>query len=177
MKIQSAQKAPLFTTQDVKGNTIKLADFKGKKVLLSFHRNVGCPVCNLRFHTLKQNAAYFEANNLVMLHIYESSAEKMKEYLNGEENETIMIPNPSQDLYKLYAVERSMLKFLKGLFSGALAKVKQGTKLFKNKIKQDGNLDRIGADFLIDEDGKVQIAYYGKYLGDNLPLEEIKKAL
>lgn len=175
MKIKEQQIAPTFTIQDVNGNTIKLSDLKGKKVLLAFNRNVGCPVCNLRYHELMQNQELFNQKNLVVLSIYESSAEKMKTYLEGETIYSTMIPNPDLSLYKLYAVERSKAKVFKGMFNGLMGKMKAGYKLFPKKIKQDGNMDRIGAEFLIDENGIVKKAYYGKFVGDHLPIESIKQ--
>jgi hypothetical protein len=52
--------------------------------------------------------------------------------------------------------------------------MKTGKKLFKKKMKQDGNANRMGADFLIDENGKIAVAYYGKYVGDHLSISQIK---
>lgn len=174
MKISPSQEAPNFTVKDVNGTTVNLADYKGKKMMLTFYRNVGCPVCNLRFHELQAQADSFKAKGLILLAIYESTAENMKQYLEGENPYALMIPNPEQDLYKLYDIDRSMGKMMKGMFHGAMIKMGKGKKLFKRQIKQDGNSNRIGADFLINENGKVQTAYYGKYIGDHLPMSEIK---
>ena len=177
MKIKPPQTAPIFTIADVNGNTINLADYKGKKVMLTFYRNVGCPVCNLRFHELQGQSDYFKSKGLVLLAVYESSTESMKQYLEGESPYAKMIPNPDQRLYQLYDIDRSMGKVMKGMFHGAMGKMKQGKKLFNKKIKQDGNSNRIGADFLIDESGKVVTAYYGKFIGDHLSIEKIKSFL
>ena len=177
MKIKPKQTAPAFTTQDVYGSSVNLADFKGQKVLLSFYRNVGCPVCNVRFHELQQEAAYFQSKGLVVLAVYESSAENMKHYLENDTVYAKMIPNPDLSIYSLYEVERSMGKLMKGMFHGAMGKMKKGKKLFKKKIEQDGSKDRVGADFLISEDGTIHTAYYGKYVGDHLPISEIKQFL
>lgn len=174
-KIQANQKAPTFAIKDVNGKNINLSDYKGKKVLLTFYRNVGCPVCNLRFHELEEQADYFKSKGLVVLAVYESSAENMKKYLEGETFYANMIPNPEQNLYSLYHIDDSMGKMMKGMFHGAMGKMKKGKKQFKTKIKQDGNKSTIGADFLIDENGTVTTAYYGKYIGDHLPLDDIKK--
>jgi thioredoxin-dependent peroxiredoxin len=177
MKIQAPQEAPLFSIKDVNGTSVNLADYKGKKVMLTFYRNVGCPVCNVRFHELEEQAAYFKSKGMILLAIYESTADNMKKYLDGESVFATMIPNPEQNLYELYDIDRSMGKMMKGMFHGAMGKMKKGKKLFKQKIKQDGNSNRIGADFLIDEKGNVQTAYYGKYVGDHLPLNDIKSFL
>jgi thioredoxin-dependent peroxiredoxin len=177
MKIQAPQEAPLFSIKDVNGTSVNLADYKGKKVMLTFYRNVGCPVCNVRFHELEEQASYFKSKGMILLAIYESTADNMKKYLEGEAVFATMIPNPEQNLYELYDIDRSMGKMMKGMFHGAMGKMKKGKKLFKQKIKQDGNSNRIGADFLIDEKGNVQTAYYGKYVGDHLPLNDIKNFL
>lgn len=176
-RIAPSQAAPSFLTTDVNGLPVNLSNYKGKKILLSFYRNVGCPVCNLRFHELQEQAQYFESKNLIVLAIYESTADNMKQYLDGEKFYATMVPNPDESLYHLYNIERSGGKMMKGMFRGAMGKMGKGKKLFKTKIKQDGNANRIGADFLIDENGIVEIAHYGKFVGDHLPLSDIKKLL
>lgn len=177
MKIKPPQTAPAFTIKDVYGTTVNLANYKGKKVLLTFYRNVGCPICNLRFHELQEQAASFKSNGLIVLAVYESTAENIKQYMDGETFYATMIPNPDQSLYKLYDIERSGGKMLKGMFHGAMGKMKKGKALFKKKIELDGSANRISADFLIDENGNVQTAYYGKYIGDHLPIDKIKQFL
>jgi peroxiredoxin len=177
MKITASQQAPSFTVKDVNNVQVNLAGLKGKKVLLSFYRNVGCPICNLRFHELQEQAAYFKEKNVIVLAVYESSQENMKKYLQGETPYAVMIPNSDQSLYELYMIDNSMGKMMKGMFHGAMGKMKEGKKLFIQKIKQDGNTGRIGADFLINENGIVQKAYYGKFVGDHLALTEIKNLL
>lgn len=177
MKIRPSQAAPDFSIKDINGAAVNLSDYKGKKVMLTFYRNVGCPICNLRFHELQEQAGYFKSKGLVMLAVYESTAENMKQYLEGEECYSTMIPNPDQRLYKLYGIERSSGKLIKGMVHGAMGKMKEGKALFKKKIKLDGNTNRISADFLIDENGNVKTAYYGKFIGDHLPIEDIKRFL
>ncbi len=176
-RIKPPQAAPLFSIKDVTGKEINLANLKGKKVMLTFYRNAGCPICNLRFHELQQQAEYFKSKGLVLLAVYESTATNMQKYIGNEQFYASMIPNPDQSLYKLYDIERSMGKVMKGMFHGAMGKMNKGKKLFKTKVDSDGNANRISADFLIDENGKVQTAYYGKYVGDQLPVSEIKKFL
>lgn len=173
MKINVNDTAPDFISKDVNGNTVNLSAFKGKKVLLTFYRNVGCPVCNLRFHELSQHDSFFKANNVILIAVYESNSENMLTYLADEEVYPHMIPDSSLQLYTLYDLERSTGKVLKSMFKGAMGKMKKGKKLFKTEIKQDGNANRIGAEFLIDENGIVSIAHYGSYIGDDLPIEQI----
>jgi peroxiredoxin Q/BCP len=177
MEIKPGIAAPAFTIMDLNGKQVNLSDFKGKKILLTFYRNVGCPICNLRFHEIQEQSEYFKSKNLIVLAVYESSAENMKKYLAGENPYAVMLPNPEQNLYHLYDIERSKLKAFNSVFHGAISKAKKGTELFKTKMKQDGNGSTIGADFLIDENGIVNTAYYGKFIGDHLPVASIKSFL
>lgn len=177
MTIQTNQPAPSFTIKDVNGKDISLSDFKGKKILLTFYRNVGCPICNLRFHELQLHSDYFTAKGLTLIAVYESTAENMKQYLENEKFNAIMIPNSDLSLYNLYSIENSIWKMTKGMFNGAMGKMNDGKKLFKKDIEQDGNTFRISADFLIDEKGNIQTAYYGKFIGDHLPIDDINKFL
>lgn len=175
MKLKKNVVAPNFITKDVYGKTINLENYRGNKVLLMFNRNVGCPICNLQYHSLSQNADYFRENGVVVLSVYESTTENMKVYLEGATTFSTMIPNPDLGLYKLYGVERHIGKVMKGLLYGAIEKMKKGKILFSKKIKQDGNNDRINAEFFIDENGLIKKVHFGEFIGDHLTLDKIKQ--
>ena len=169
---------PDFTVKDVNGKTISLSDYRGKKILMTFYRNVGCPICNLRFHEIQEKAELFKSNNMSVVAVYESSPENMRKYLGNENPYAVMVPNQEHDLYHHYGIEKSPGKVFGGLFHGAIGKAARGKKLFGGQaVQQDGNGNTIGADFLVAEDGMVHTAYYGKFLSDHLPMEDIIKFL
>lgn len=177
MKLNALQSAPLFSTHDIYGTTINLQQFKGQKVYLAFERNAGCPVCNLRMNELLKQADVFASAGVKMIFVYESPVDTMKEYLGDNTYPFHFVADPKNTLYNLYGVERSLLKVLQSLFHGLMAKVKEGTKLFRKPMKQDGHMDRIPAEFIIDETGKIKLAHYGRFVGDHLSLEVLKKSL
>lgn len=171
MSLSVLQQAPDFTTTDVYGQSLQLKKLQGKKVYLAFERNAGCPVCNLRMHTLLKNADYFAANKIEVWVVYESSIEKMNEYLGSNTYPFHFIADPQNKLYQLYFVEQSMGKLMRSLFNGLLSKAMEGKKRFKKAISQDGHTTTIPSEFLIDEKGKLSIVHYGRFVGDHLPLE------
>ena len=173
MSLSLHQPAPDFNTTDVYGQSVQLKKLQGKKIYLAFERNAGCPVCNLRMHTLLKNADYFSKNNIEVLMVYESSLHKMKEYLGGNTYPFHFIADPDNQLYKLYFVEQSLSKFFKSLFNGLLSKAMEGKKLFKKAISQDGHTTTIPSEFMIDENGKLSTVHYGRFVGDHLPMEAI----
>lgn len=60
-------KAPDFTLEDNKGNMVSLSDFKGKKVLLSWHPLAWTSVCTDQMRALEANKDKFDALNAVAL--------------------------------------------------------------------------------------------------------------
>ena len=177
MKLQASQSAPDFAVTDLNGNTVQLSAFKGKKVYLTFYRNVGCPVCNLRFHELLPLEKEFQAKGVIVLAVYESSAANLKRYIGNENYYTIMIANPEFELYEKYTIERSTIKLLSSLYKGVIGKAEQGKKLYKQKFDQDGHANLMGGEFLIDENGKIVTAHYNQFIGDHLPVKDIKAFL
>jgi thioredoxin-dependent peroxiredoxin len=177
MKLKNHQLAPHFNTRDVYGNELDLRKLRGQKLYLVFERNAGCPVCNLHTHDLLKRSRAFESNQVKVVMVYESPDVVMKEYL-GENNYPFhFVSDPKNDLYNLYGVERSFLKVFKALFNGIMSRIKKGNKLFTKPMKQDGHMDRIPAEFVINEDGKIKIAHYGKFVGDHLPIDVLLAGL
>ncbi|HEY9177827.1 MAG TPA: redoxin domain-containing protein [Flavipsychrobacter sp.] len=173
--LKKNEQAPAFTVKDVHGKTVKVPDADGAKIFISFHRNVGCPVCNLRFHEIEQEMEYFGSHGVKVVAVYESDSANILRYLDGDTTGTIMVGDPTLALYQQYKVERSWVKTFSSMFNGIFKKMKAGNRLFKNKMKQDGNLNRLPASFLIDGTGKIILAHYAKYVGDEMPLELLKQ--
>lgn len=65
--IQIGENAPEFILKDHNGNQIKLADFKGKNVLLSFHPLAWTQICADQMKSLESNYDRFENLNTVPL--------------------------------------------------------------------------------------------------------------
>ena len=67
--IKVGDKAPLFALIDQNGNNIKLSQFIGKKVLLSFHPLAWTSVCSIQMQSLEKNYDRFNKLNTVPLGI------------------------------------------------------------------------------------------------------------
>lgn len=65
--IAIGSKAPAFTLEDNKGNMVSLSDFKGKKVLLSWHPLAWTSVCTDQMRALEANKDKLDALNTVAL--------------------------------------------------------------------------------------------------------------
>lgn len=67
--VEVGMKAPDFTMDDVNEQPVKLSDFLGKKVLLSWHPIAWTSVCTDQMRALDANWGKFEALNTVPLGI------------------------------------------------------------------------------------------------------------
>jgi peroxiredoxin Q/BCP len=173
MQLKVNQQAPDFTITDLSGQIIQIKKTQDQKIFLAFHRNAGCPVCNLRFHELNRNASLFSASNIKVILVYESTKDKMLEYLGNEKYPFHFVADPENRLYNLYSIERSLGKVMKSMWNGIMSKAMAGKKLFTRPIKQDGHTDTIPAEFLINTDGSLSIAHYGNFIGDHISINEI----
>lgn len=176
VSLVKAQLTPSFSTKDVYGNEVSDSLLKGKRTYLSFQRNAGCPICNLYVHGLLQQKQELAQKGIDVILVYESSTENLRKYLDGESFPFAFVSDPKNKLYNTFGVEKSMGKIMKGMFHGAMSKIAKGKKLFHNKIAMDGDNATIEAGFLIGPDKKIVKAYYGKYVGDQLSVQEIVEA-
>jgi peroxiredoxin len=65
--IKKGEKAPNFTLKDQDGKNVQLSNFKGKKVLLSFHPLAWTGVCSKQMQSLEKNKDKFKKLNTVTL--------------------------------------------------------------------------------------------------------------
>ncbi len=174
MKVFPKQSAKHFSVYDVQGRRIQLEDFKGKRILLSFFRNVACPFCNLQIHRLKKASPQLK-DRLEMLFVFESDKQIIERSIFHQEMFPVpIISDPQKDLYALYGVESSPYKtFLSMLKRDFQHHARMAKKLGLDfKVKEKGSTI-IPADFLIDENLSIQVARYGKSIHDHMSIEEI----
>lgn len=174
-KIKEGQVAPTFVVVDSKGDTINIEKLKGKKVFLAFFRYASCPVCNFRMNEIIQNYEAIQAKGYEFIAVFESNNATLQQYLTETQVPFPIVGDPDLVLYKKYGVQKSFWRMVGSMFNKKTrSNLKEGKVLVKGKnLKRDGQMSRIPADFLIDENGVITKAYYGTNIGDHLPLETI----
>jgi len=171
MKLEENTIAKDFKTKDVFGEPLSLDTFRGKKVLLSFMRYTGCPVCNLHIYQLNQRKDDIDKKNLSIVFVFESSAKSILNYIRKENFAFRFISDPRQTLYNTYAVEKSWRKFIRwGLTFKGLSNAIKGYTKYHQFYSMKGSMNRVGAEFLIDEKGILEKVHYGKMVGDHMPV-------
>jgi peroxiredoxin Q/BCP len=67
IEIKEGDKAPTFTSKDQHGNTVSLAQFKGKKVILYFYPKDSTPGCTAEACDFRDNYQGLEAKGITVL--------------------------------------------------------------------------------------------------------------
>jgi peroxiredoxin Q/BCP len=181
-RLYVGQTARHFMASDLQGRRIDVADYQGRRVFLAFLRFAGCPFCGLRTHALTLRYPTFQAAGLDVLVVIESARSHALEQAVLCDAPFPIIADPTGALYRLYGTTTSQrglqvaLRHRKEEFAEAQ---RQGLEGLVNDgpAHGDGVLDRLPAEFLIGPDQRIEIAHYGKDIGDFLPLETLERRL
>ena len=170
-RLQVGDRAPTFIVPGLDGRDVAIEDFRGRKLLLAFFRYGACPLCNLRMTFLIDAYPRWQANGLDVVAVFESPAERLLETVASQAIPFPVIPAPERPLYRLYDVVPSWWGYVVGAF-----RFRAFRDAFQRGFrpgKGEGAITQLPAEFLIGPDQTIERAYYGKDIGDHLPLEEI----
>jgi thioredoxin-dependent peroxiredoxin len=175
MQIQTGETAPSFVTQDVFGNELALANYRGKKLWLHFFRNSACAICNLRVHELSQLYPTWSKEGLQIIAVFESPLENIRRYVGRQDLPFPLVADPQGELYKLYGVEVSAEKVEQTMAMSETPQVIAEAQAagFALTKEEGSNFNRIPAEFLIAPNLTVYRAHYGVYIYDHLPFEAV----
>lgn len=157
----------------IDGSMFELDSLKGKRYLLSFFRFAGCPFCNLRLHELAARHGEL-GNDFAIVAIFDSPLQNLQRHAAKHEAPFPILADQHNIYYREYGIEYSLSGILKGVIRRmpALLSAIFVKGYFPASIQ--GRLTTLPADFLIDENGMIHTAYYGKDEGDHLPFEQAK---
>lgn len=80
--LKAGDKAPEFVAQDQDGNEIKLADYKGKKLVVFFYPKASTPGCTAEACNLNDNFARFQEQGYEILGVSADSAKRQSNFKN-----------------------------------------------------------------------------------------------
>jgi peroxiredoxin len=175
-KLQPGQSAPLFHITEHKGKLVSLENYRGRKVLISFFRFSACALCNLRVHRFIERFPEWQRQGLDVIAFFESPEVNLHEYVGKQTPPFPLVADPKAAVYEMYGIEVSEEKVQNTLSDPATKTViaEAGAAGFKLTPEEGSNFNRIPAEFLIDENGIVQVCHYNRILTDNLPFETIE---
>ena len=83
--LKTGDKAPQFEAKDQEGNTVKLTDYAGKKLVLFFYPKASTPGCTAEACDLRDNYQSFLAKGYDVLGVSADSGKKQQNFINKNE--------------------------------------------------------------------------------------------
>ncbi|MBC8375353.1 MAG: AhpC/TSA family protein [FCB group bacterium] len=174
MRLKSGEKVKNIKLMDIARTEFDLDSFSGKPYMLSFYRFASCPFCNLRVNSLVQRFDEF-GEDFTTVAIFNADLEQLTRHTEKHQASFPILADPHGKYYRKYGIENSVL----GFFTGMIMRLPTLLKgmFIKGYLPNlfTGGLTIMPADFLVDREGIIQEAYYGKDEGDHLDFETIKR--
>ncbi|WP_268033841.1 thioredoxin-dependent thiol peroxidase [Algoriphagus sp. PAP.12] len=110
MSLEVGQKAPEFEAKIETGETIKLSDYKGKKVVLYFYPKDNTPGCTAEACNLRDNYDTLLKAGYVVLGISSDSEKSHQKFIEKQSLPFSLISDPDLTVHNLYGtwVEKQM---------------------------------------------------------------------
>ncbi len=110
MELTIGQQAPAFTGKDQNGNSITLADFAGKKLVIYFYPKDNTPGCTTQACNLRDNYDLLLKKGYAVVGVSCDTEKKHQNFINKFDLPFPLIADTEQELVNLYGVwkEKSM---------------------------------------------------------------------
>ena len=96
--------APNFEALDNQGNSIKLTDYKGKKLVLFFYPKASTPGCTVEACNLRDNYQTFLAKGYAILGVSADSAKRQQNFVNKNNLPFPLLVDEDKNVINAYKV-------------------------------------------------------------------------
>ena len=110
MTLQTGDIAPDFEVNDQDGNSVKLSDFKGKKIVLFFYPKDNTPGCTAEACNLRDNYSLFQSKGYEILGISSDNEKSHTKFIEKQSLPFKLLADTEKSVHDLYGtwVEKSM---------------------------------------------------------------------
>lgn len=110
MSLEAGKPAPEFEAKDQDGNTIKLSDYRGKKVVLYFYPKDNTPGCTAQACNLRDNYEALQKAGYEVFGISSDSEKSHQKFIEKQELPFKLIADEDKKVHEAYGtwVEKSM---------------------------------------------------------------------
>ena len=145
--LETGMKAPDFNLSDKDGNTVRLSDFQGKKIVLYFYPKDNTPGCTRQACAFAASYEQFRTQDIVVIGISKDSAASHLKFAQKYDLPFILLSDPELQAIQAYGVWQE--KKLYGKVSMGVVRTtfiidEQGTiEKVMPKVKPDTNAAEI----------------------------------
>ncbi|MFA7323444.1 MAG: thioredoxin-dependent thiol peroxidase [Candidatus Nanopelagicales bacterium] len=102
MALAPKDTAPAFALKDDQGETIRLSQFKGKRVVLYFYPAAMTPGCTKQACDFTDNLKLFDKNDMVVIGISPDKPEKLAKFRERDNLDVILLSDPEKEVLTKY---------------------------------------------------------------------------
>jgi peroxiredoxin Q/BCP len=135
-RLEVGDKAPAFSLPDADGKTVKLSDFKGRKVIVYFYPAASTPGCTKQACSFRDNLAELNHAGIDVVGISPDKPEKLAKFRDAESLTFPLLGDPDKKVLTAW---------------GTFGEKKMYGKTVQGVIRST---------FLVDEKGKIAVAQY-----------------
>lgn len=135
-RLEVGDKAPAFSLPDADGNTVKLSDYKGRKVVVYFYPAASTPGCTKQACDFRDNLAELGEAGLDVVGISPDKPEKLAKFRDKEGLTFPLLSDPDRAVLEAWGA--------------------YGEKTMYGKTVQGV----IRSTFVVDENGTIEVAQY-----------------
>ncbi len=135
-RLEAGDKGPAFSLPDADGNTVKLSDYKGRKVIVYFYPAASTPGCTKEACDFRDNLAELNDAGLDVVGISPDKPEKLAKFRDKEGLTFPLLADPDRTVLEAWGA--------------------YGEKTMYGKTVQGV----IRSTFVVDEKGKIALAQY-----------------
>jgi peroxiredoxin Q/BCP len=135
-RLEVGDKAPAFSLPDAEGNTVKLSDFKGRKVIVYFYPAAMTPGCTKQACDFRDSLAELNGAGIDVVGISPDKPEKLAKFTERDQLTFPLLSDPDKKVLTEW---------------GAYGEKKMYGKTVQGVIRST---------FVVDENGKIALAQY-----------------
>ena len=102
--LETGMKAPDFCLSDKDGNTVRLSDFQGKKVVLYFYPKDNTPGCTRQACAFAASYAQFKTQDVIVIGISKDSIASHQKFAQKYDLPFILLSDPELQAIQAYGV-------------------------------------------------------------------------
>ncbi|GAA4015463.1 hypothetical protein GCM10022631_29430 [Deinococcus rubellus] len=170
-RLNVGEVAPDFCLPDFGGGEVRLSELRGKKTWLIFNRQSTCALCNPHHLQIIALSEKMRQQGVQIVSVWGSTVADLSLGIGKLRPPYPVLADPLDETYDRYGLNHSLRGFLD---LRNLPTALSGLKMMgAAALKDDGELTRMPAEFLIGEDGRIETAHYNAYGADWLPMERL----
>jgi peroxiredoxin Q/BCP len=135
-RLEVGDKAPAFSLSDADGNTVKLSDYKGRKVIVYFYPAASTPGCTKQACDFRDSLAELNEAGLAVVGISPDKPAKLAKFRDAEGLTFPLLSDPDREVLTAWGA--------------------YGEKIMYGKKVQGV----IRSTFVVDEKGAIEVAQY-----------------